>query len=872
MKRFFVILLWTSFVFCAYSQQENMDYVEHLAPVSKSFDVLRPRILHSALSLSSKSEAAENKQLYQLKKAPVLMRDGVDLGVTDTMLLSKMTHKENGIIKSTVEITYDEYGLRKTYVEKAPDGSIILEYKYNYVVGDFNYWISREIYARSPQTGINEWTFVSYVERDIDSQKRLKAVREYMQKNSSNGAAERVLESAVVYDYEHSKDGVEIYNARYDDSGELIYELEYKWFEPKNDYILVRHFSESRIREEITIDETSIHTKSYYMIGMTEEGPFWYLGHEEYEYYGDNIGHMKIDYDQYGNIIYLDGSYYSLKYESNGCVIKTYYTYNPAAGWELVGQREIFENCFNEETHSISLRFGVNAKYTVESYDESADVWNVDYSDVSEWIYGNILKTTSLVGESTSVSYGKYADNGGYIIYIADVRFFEDGSFVTSNEPVDCPDELDEGYRTEATTFYDSKGNEAKRIIVIYYDAPSSLGQMWPSAKLYGWNGTAWERISSFDWYSKASENLRYNYSYNSEGYIESSEFYQYYDDRYVLVSDTRTSYSDNGYTNEYWSLKGEIGMPGAELSKVKSEEYSLLENDTVCFTVYNYSDDNVVSCVRTKSKDEIYWYYMFDGNSFVLYNIQYLPIFTTYENGIETTIERYIDSNWNIVNTTKSVYGVIDHGMSFYSIITPEYLNDNDLPGTDIYKTNMVSEINETYEWDIDKNDWVAKYIDSFVWSVNDGNISLSYRVMDSNGLYYDAETNFVLDNKNRVMNYVQALKYSEDGEAVVSEHDATYNEYGLLDTHIIKTSKTDEYNYEYSKFSINANGIDEVTPEMAVKIDGKLISCNNNDLLELYNVDGTKVASGRGCVAAPTSGIYILNVSGKALKIAIK
>ena len=64
----------------------------------------------------------------------------------------------------------------------------------------------------------------------------------------------------------------------------------------------------------------------------------------------------------------------------------------------------------------------------------------------------------------------------------------------------------------------------------------------------------------------------------------------------------------------------------------------------------------------------------------------------------------------------------------------------------------------------------------------------------------------------------------------------------------------------------------IDEVTPEMAVKIDGKLISCNNNDLLELYNVDGTKVASGRGCVAAPTSGIYILNVSGKALKIAIK
>ena len=98
MKRFFVILLWISFVFCAYSQQENMDYVEHLAPVSKSFDVLRPRILHSALSLSSKSEAAENKQLYQLKKAPVLMRDGVDLGVTDTMLLSKMTHKENGII------------------------------------------------------------------------------------------------------------------------------------------------------------------------------------------------------------------------------------------------------------------------------------------------------------------------------------------------------------------------------------------------------------------------------------------------------------------------------------------------------------------------------------------------------------------------------------------------------------------------------------------------------------------------------------------------------------------------------------------------------------------------------------------------------
>ena len=310
------------------------------------------------------------------------------------------------------------------------------------------------------------------------------------------------------------------------------------------------------------------------------------------------------------------------------------------------------------------------------------------------------MKTTSLVGESTSVSYGKYADNGGYIIYIADVRFFEDGSFVTSNEPVDCPDELDEGYRTEATTFYDSKGNEAKRIIVIYYDAPSSLGQMWPSAKLYGWNGTAWERISSFDWYSKASENLRYNYSYNSEGYIESSEFYQYYDDRYVLVSDTRTSYSDNGYTNEYWSLKGEIGMPGAELSKVKSEEYSLLENDTVCFTVYNYSDDNVVSCVKTKSKDEIYWYYMFDGNSFVLYNIQYLPIYTTYENGIETTIERYIDSNWNIVNTTKSVYGVIDHGMSFYSIITPEYLNDNDLPGTDIYKTNMVSEINETYEF----------------------------------------------------------------------------------------------------------------------------------------------------------------------------
>lgn len=204
-------------------------------------------------------------------------------------------------------------------------------------------------------------------------------------------------------------------------------------------------------------------------------------------------------------------------------------------------------------------------------------------------------------------------------------------------------------------------------------------------------------------------------------------------------------------------------------------------------------------------------------------------------------------------------------------------------------YEQTYMLESKRFFQWDKAKNDWVQYNKE------NEETKEMSYQ-MDNDKLTYTVSTTnndrtstivseILLNNDHYITSESSIEQYKRLDDNVTGENkDITtysYNKYGKLE-------EINEENYadgqlsssRYEKFifeeaRILPTLIDKLPLSNGIKdlhIDGLKITCESNSTILLYDEEGRLTVKGIHCVMAPKSGIYIIKMDGKALKIYIK
>lgn len=857
--------------------------------------MLKPFLGHDSKALSPPvrlSSGARNAHkllpVARLERIPILLDEGD--ATVDTSLLVKNTIVSDGNVESIVTYEYNDYGLLSLEYQKSPGSDYYGTYKYNYGIGIFNYWTSREILSCvSDEPDV--WRFKSYEERDIDESKRITAYRVYGSLNDGPDGYTKYLSNEVRYDYSHVSSGVETFNAQYNENGNIINLYEIEWFEPASSYVLLRNICDT-FKIEATIEDNTVHTSGYAREDRGDGTFMWIHDYDTYNYYGDESGQLDIRYDTDGEVVSAVGSKYVIERDvpSEGYITKTLFRYDSADGtWHNSGSRELFMGCFDEESLTCVISFGVDGVYITQYYDSLSGEWVTDSSNKYEWLYGDILKSTNSRFGFTATSYGKYKVNeDGIIEEVGNMDFFQDGSFVVSGEVVDCPAELGMDNYATMNSYFDSEGNVEMKIIFVSERPAENLYNDRPDVAIYKYNFTdsKWESTTSYMWHVYSD---MYAYYYNSNGYIASQIFYKWKNGTYVVNSDQRYNYRDDGYSVELWNNVSDDGST-EELELTNSEDYMMLENDTLQVKTFAYEGGNLLYASMYKEKDEIYWDYGYKDGKYILYSVYGMPVYSTWNGDILTTIYRYVDADWNVVNESKTV-----SGMTYYydkiikQVAYPENKIDDDLPGSGNYFITPLDKIDESYVWNSDKNDWDINYANNLTCNFEDDAISLETSYINPLYGHFLSTTTFYFDGYNRINKCtVDDKVYSTSTDVVASNQfyaeEYAYNNNGTMSGRISSyydllaspiPYRSDENRYEYSDFSVIANSIDKVETEDSkgyISVVGyNIVSLDGNDIV-LYNLNGQKVATSVGSVVAPCSGMYIVRSGGKTFKVFVR
>lgn len=236
-------------------------------------------------------------------------------------------------------------------------------------------------------------------------------------------------------------------------------------------------------------------------------------------------------------------------------------------------------------------------------------------------------------------------------------------------------------------------------------------------------------------------------------------------------------------------------------------------------------------------------------------------------DDGSKTVTTHLLDSEGNPVPYRKYVY--FDNDTISFDYIFPHF-PDSDLGHTDNARGIGNGEPRcdkyypsfEDYDWDAAAKDWHL-YQSSHKSLSDDGN------TIELIGEYYlndDAGDNrhqkYSRDAEHRL-----TLAYSDN-----SLRTYTYDSEGRLDTYTLTNDSEPSANttktYRYTTFN---TGITEAGTKGIVSVsDGKLLSTGPAGI---YDILGRNIANTKGGeVTLPTSGVYLVKVDGKVMKVSVK
>ena len=882
-----------------------------------------PRPSAPGVEFSNGTPVKANRNLKKIKKAaietaeqvPTTLIDGDVAGYTpyDTLLLTGYATIVDGTKTRTGTYTYDEYGHRKL-VTTVYNGNEYIE-RYTYTVGAWNYWTSRLIEIKSYYS--DEWYFSSKEERVIDSSRRLSVQKIY---DIAEGTGNIYLYREKHFDHSHgltddeydrTSYGYCVKDVTYNSDGSIYSSYEYVWFEPAQNYVLLKSQSEYSWKEA-TFGSDYVTYKSY---SLTDNGTAM-LEEEETHYFGNKTG-SQLKYYSNGEISYATGEYYEKQTDtpSKGYTTLTYYQYGEyEQKWQPIS-RSITSGMIYDE-YGWQEQFKVNYSIKTENYYDGE--WYLEDSEKGEWLSNNILKTTTTYDETTeNVHYAKYDEKGEYI---GGVTYNADGSYIV--ETYGAYDETAYALTTYYT-YYDASGKEQRTIARKTINVNNNESET--AFAFYLKEGDKLTPLTDYETTTRYGvQTLNTKYTFTAEGMPLSIILYISDNDqtggKYALYKKTAYEYTANGYKKSeyYYYYRGSFDGTPVEMLDCTSEYY-LLDNGTYQYTSYEYEEDGTINYgSRTEdTKDMVRKTYSYDTETktFALQYKECLPIETKAADGTITRIDRTFDENDNIVNTGKSEEYRDDNKsmsasyywdtaankwvgsyksyseeqrnihFSYSAPVNPTTLyNDEYLPTNESHAQIMRTYTTHIdYEWDYETDSWIRVYGEEYDFDIND-NIFVSTHIRFDRNFKVTTKTTITGNAANGLYEKLEEVRTKEDSESNEIETTSTvytykYNANNILSEETIETTKSDGTKstertvYEYTNCKVHPTNIAEIEADgETVQVSGLAITAADDAQLVLYTANGAKVAEAYGTITAPQAGMYIVKCNGKAFKVTLK
>lgn len=882
-----------------------------------------PRPSAPGVEFSNGTPVKANRNLKKIKKAaietaeqvPTTLIDGDVAGYTpyDTLLLTGYATIIDGTKTRTGTYTYDEYGHRKL-VTTVDNGNEYIE-RYTYTVGAWNYWTSRLIEFKSYYS--DEWCFSSKEERVIDSNRRLSVQKIY---DIAEGTGNMYLYREKHFDHSHgltddeydrTSYGYCVKDVTYNSDGSIYSSREYTWFQPAQNYVLLKSQSEYN-KKEATFGSDYVTYKSY---SLTDNGTAM-LEEEETHYFGNKTG-SQLKYYSNGEISYVTGEYYEKQTDtpSKGYTTLTYYQYGEyEQKWQPVS-RSITSGMIYDE-YGWQEQFKVNYSIKTENYYDGE--WFLENSEKGEWLSNNILKTTTTYDETTeNVYYAKYDEKGEYI---GGVTYNADGSYIV--ETYGAYDEAAYAL-TIYYTYYDASGKELRTIARKTINVNNNESET--AFAFYLKEGDKLTPLTDYETTTGYGvQTLNTKYTFTAEGMPLSIIYYISDNDqtggKYALYKKTAYEYTANGYKKSeyYYYYRGSFDGTPVEMLDCTSEYY-LLDNGTYQYTSYEYDEDGTINYgSRTEETNDFIrktYSYNTESKTFALQYKECLPIETKAADGTVTRIDRTFDENDNIVNLSKSEEyrnGNKSMSASYYwdtaankwvgshKDYREEHLNIHfsysaPVDPTTLYDDEYLS-MNEShaqnmrtystyidYEWDYETDSWIRVYGVEYEFDIND-NIFVSTHIRFDRNFKVTTKTTITGNPANGLYEKREEVTTKEDSESNEIETTSTvytykYNANNILSEETKETTdpdgskSTERTVYEYTNSKVYPTNIAEIeTDGETVQVSGLAITAADDAQLVLYTANGAKVAEAYGTITAPQAGMYIVKCNGKAFKVTLK
>ena len=882
-----------------------------------------PRPSAPGVEFSNGTPVKANRNLKKIKKAaietaeqvPTTLIDGDVAGYTpyDTLLLTGYATIIDGTTTRTGTYTYDEYGHRKL-VTTVNNGNEYIE-RYTYTVGAWNYWTSRLIEIKSYYS--DEWCFSSKEERVIDSNRRLSVQKIY---DIAEGTGNMYLYREKHFDHSHgltddeydrTSYGYCVKDVTYNSDGSIYSSREYTWFQPAQNYVLLKSQSEYN-KKEATFGSDYVTYKSY---SITDNGTAM-LEEEETHYFGNKSGVLQKYYSN-GELSYAYGEYYEKQPDtpSKGYTTLTYYQYGEYEQKWQPASRSITSGMIYDE-YGWQEQFKVNYSIRTENYYDGE--WYLENSEKGEWLSNNILKTTTTYDEITeNVYYAKYDEKGELV---GGVTYNADGSYIV--ETYGAYDETANAL-TIYYTYYDASGKELRTIARKTINVNNNESET--AFAFYLKEGDKLTPLTDYETTtSYGVQTLNTKYTFTAEGMPLSIIYYISDNDqtggKYALYKKTAYEYTANGYKKSeyYYYYRGSFDGTPVEMLDCTSEYY-LLDNGTYQYTSYEYEEDGTINYgSRTEdTKDMVRKTYSYNTESktFVLQYKECLPIETKAADGTITRIDRTFDENDNIVNIGKSEeYRADNKSMSasyywdtaankwvgshksyreehwnihfsYSAPVDPTTLyNDEYLSMNESHAQNMRTYSTYIdYEWDYETDSWIRVYGVEYDFDIND-NIFVSTHIRFDRNFKETTKTTITGNPANGLYEKREEVTTKEDSESNEIETTSTvytykYNANNILSEETIETTESDGTKstkrtvYEYTNSKVYPTNITEIeTDGETVQVSGLAITAADDAQLALYTANGAKVAEAYGTITAPQAGMYIVKCNGKAFKVTLK
>lgn len=628
----------------------------------------------------------------------------------------------------------------------------------------------------------------------------------------------------------------------------MAHGTEYVWYEAAKAFIECKS---DEYRQETVVLDGNNYTKvrKYYYGNSSSDEPNW------------------CDYDKCEALV---------NQPAEGYVTLTYYRSSDGVNWEFnerIAQTQNFDSSF-------AVNDGKHREKTVYSYDESTLQYQIQRKDAYDWVNHptlNLVKHTHFYYddgelEDVNTTYEK-VENGDFISDNSEYYIAADNSYTVLKYP-DNSDEV-------LLTFYDAHGKETRRI------RSGEDVQKWRSPSVMEeYENGKWVALKNATITLGAGSENHTTVKTNELGYGVWSEIYE--DGKLSETSEIK--YTDNGYVATYYEANGNGVM---YLEEIESAKLLADGSTEIIYTDYD-EDGEIEEKERTVVQiDGIETYYNWDedANDWKISHMNIPPVSSTNADGVSVTIlrrwngeaiEEYQtileDKNADGTKKWTEIYNKEDGewkpsqkteyaAYSFGAVSCT--LPSNPLPAiipqslfNDFFLVPACEGVSEiSYGWNEETNSWDtanSSFRDfSYSERQEDG-----YKIVEA--FYRGKPYTYYIDSKNRLVVYE-----GPDGPARLFD----YDEEGRVTQMTFRSNEVESYVIEYGQVEVS-NGISAPAVQLAshLRIAGKTITAAGVKQLQLFSADGKLVGNSlNGTITAPSSGIYIVVVDGKKLKVVL-